>query len=254
MEDFKLSETNRRGEETGNPCFQGYYESFYKGLHAWRDYEKVSAGYAEWYYDCLPSNREAKILDIGSGDGKFLFFLRQRGYPNIEGLELCAPLADLTVKRLGCTVHVVSDTCEFLARNPVRYDSICMNDVLEHVPKTDTIAFLTAAGKSLMPGGNLVVNVPQAVGFSGLYSRYNDFTHETLFTEMSLRQVMLIAGFRDIRFIEEKWPLKLTPRHLAFRFARWVWFLLIRLIYFIENPGEIHPRSFQARIVVSATR
>ena len=69
-----MSGNNRQGGEKGNPCFQGYYESFYKGLHEWRDYEKCSKGFAEWYYDCLPLDREARILDIGCGDGKFLFF------------------------------------------------------------------------------------------------------------------------------------------------------------------------------------
>ena len=249
-----MSGTNRQGEETGNSCFQGYYESFYKGLHQWRDYEKCSKGFAEWYYDCLPSNREAKILDIGCGDGKFLFFLRQHGYTNMEGLEMDSRLADLTVKRVSCPVHVVSDTLEFLDCNQNRYDAICMNDVLEHIPKSDTISFLAAVRESLMPGGNLVVNVPQVSGFTSLYCRYNDFTHETIFTEMSLRQVLLLARFSDIRFIKEKWPLKLTPRHLAYRFVRGVWFLLLKFIYLIEQPGEIHPRNFQIRIVASATR
>ncbi len=248
-----MKEDHRQGEDKGNPCFQRYYETFYKDLHEWRDYEKVSKGFAEWYHDCLPSNREAKILDIGCGDGKFLFFLRKNGYTHIEGLEMSTHLADFTAKQVGCPVHVVSDTIEFLGCHPGRYDTICMNDVLEHIPKPAMISFLSAIGESLKPGGNLVVNVPQASGFTSLYCRYNDFTHETLFTEMSLRQVLRLAGFGDIRFVKENWPLKLTPRHLAYRFARAVWFLLLKLIYFIEQPGEIHPRNFQIRIVASAT-
>jgi cyclopropane fatty-acyl-phospholipid synthase-like methyltransferase len=172
----------------------------------------------------------------------------------MEGLEMDSRLADLTVKRVSCPVHVVSDTLEFLDRNQNRYDAICMNDVLEHIPKSDTISFLAAVRESLMPGGNLVVNVPQVSGFTSLYCRYNDFTHETIFTEMSLRQVLLLARFSDIRFIKEKWPLKLTPRHLAYRFVRGVWFLLLKFIYLIEQPGESHPRNFQIRIVASATR
>jgi SAM-dependent methyltransferase len=249
-----VNTNNRLGEENKNLCFQRYYDSFYKGLHEGQDYEKSSAGYAEWYHDCLPSDREARILDIGCGDGKFLFFLKRNGYVRAEGLELSPCLADIAGKRVGCPVHVVDDTIDFLSLNRGRYGTVTMNDVLEHIPKSDTISFLAAVRESLMPGGNLVVNVPQASGFTSLYCRYNDFTHETLFTEMSLRQVLLLAGFSDIRFIKEKWPLKLTPRHLSYRFSRWVWFLLLRLIYRIEQPGEIHPRSFQVRIVASATR
>jgi 2-polyprenyl-3-methyl-5-hydroxy-6-metoxy-1,4-benzoquinol methylase len=146
-----MSGTNRQGGETRNPCFQGYYESFYKGLHEWRDYEKVSMGHAEWYYDCLPSNREAKILDIGCGDGKFLFFLRRNGYVRAEGLELSPCLADIAGKRVGCPVHVVDDAINFLSLDRGRYDTVSMNDVLEHIPKEDMIHFLSVVKEALVP-------------------------------------------------------------------------------------------------------
>jgi 2-polyprenyl-3-methyl-5-hydroxy-6-metoxy-1,4-benzoquinol methylase len=233
--------------------FERYYESFYFPLQGWKNYEVLSRGYGEWYYDCLPADKNDKILDIGCADGKFLFFLKRMGFTAIEGLELSARLSEETHKHVGCPVHVVDDTVLFLRQNPGRYRTITLNDVLEHIPKADTISFLAAVKESLMPRGNLVVNVPQVSGFTSLYCRYADFTHETLFTEMSLRQVLLLAGFRNIRFIKEKWPLKLTPRHLAYRLVRWLWFSFVKLIYFIEQPGEIHPASFQVRMVVSAT-
>jgi SAM-dependent methyltransferase len=221
-------------------------------LHGWRDYERVSAGFGEWYYDCLPSDRGARILDIGCGDGKFLFFLKQKGYLRMEGIELSAELADIASRWVGCTVHAVQDTLSFLSRHQQSYNTIAMNDVLEHIPKEETIRFLAAIKAALAPGGNLVVNVPQVSGFTSLYCRYIDFTHQTLFTEISLRQVMLLAGFEHIRFIREKWPFKLTPRHMCYRLLRWLWFSLLRLIYFIEQPYEITPRSFQSRLVASA--
>ena len=69
---------------------------------------------------------------------------------------------------------------------------------------------------------------------------------------MSLRQVLILGGFEDVRFVAEKWPLKLTPRHLAYRLVRWIWFSIMRLIYFIEQPGEMVPDSFQVRVIASA--
>jgi 2-polyprenyl-3-methyl-5-hydroxy-6-metoxy-1,4-benzoquinol methylase len=248
-----MNSNNRLGEEKKNLCFQRYYDSFYKGLHEWRDYEKSSTGYSEWYHDCLPSDREARILDIGCGDGKFLFFLKRNGYVGSEGLELSACLADIAGKRVGCPVHVVDDTVDFLSRHRGRYDTVTMNDVLEHIPKEDIIHFLSVAREALVPGGNLVVNVPQVSGFTSLYCRYVDFTHQIIFSEMSLRQVLLLAGFEHIRFIREKWPFKLTPRHLCYRLLRWLWFSLLKLIYFIEQPYEIRPASFQSRLVASAS-
>jgi len=149
---------------------------------------------------------------------------------------------------------VVDDTSAFLQEHSSIYQMIAMNDILEHIPKQETLNFLRAVLGALRPEGNAVINVPQVSGFTSLFCRYNDFTHETIFTEMSLKQVLSLAGFLDIRFIRQKWPLKLTPRHLAYRLARFLWYAILKLIYTIESPGEKHPGSFRVRLVASASR
>ena len=58
--------------------FDKYHKTFYKDLHGWRDYELTSRGYGEWYYDFLPNDKQAKILDIGCAGGGFLKFLQQK--------------------------------------------------------------------------------------------------------------------------------------------------------------------------------
>ena len=149
---------------------------------------------------------------------------------------------------------MVNDTSAFLLENPSAYQMITMNDVLEHVPKRETVSLLMAILEALQPGGSVIINVPQVSGFASFFCRYNDFTHETIFTEMSLKQVLFSAGFSDIRYIPQNWPLKWTPRHLAYRLARLLWYGILKLIYTIESPGERHPRTFQVRLVASADR
>ena len=229
--------------------FEKYYETFYKDLHGWRDYELTSKGYGDWYYDCLPDNKASMILDIGCGDGKFIFFLEQKGYTSVEGLELSFQQAEVARKNVKSPIHDVDDTVSFLLGRTNTYEMIAMNDVLEHFPKREVVRFLKAVNDALIPGGIAVVNVPQVSGFTSLFCRYNDFTHETIFTEMSLKQVLSLAGFSSI-----KWPLKLTPRHLTYRLVRFVWYTLLKIVYTVESPGEIHPCTYQPRLVVAATR
>jgi 2-polyprenyl-3-methyl-5-hydroxy-6-metoxy-1,4-benzoquinol methylase len=232
--------------------FEKYHDTFYEELHGWRDYELTSAGFGEWYYDCLPTDKKAKILDIGCGDGKFLFFLQQKEYRAIEGLELSSQQAEEARKHVKCLIHVVKDTTAFLRAHPSTYKIITMNDVLEHVPKQATVSLLRAILEALQPGGNVVVNVPQVGGLTSIFCRYNDFTHETIFTEMSLKQVLSLAGFTDIRFIRQKWPVKWTPRHLAYRLARLLWYGILKLIYtanFRSSPYHQFPLTKNENII-----
>ncbi len=131
---------------------------------------------------------------------------------------------------------------------------ITMNDVLEHIPKNEIVMLLKAVSESLKPAGCVVINVPQVYGIRSLFCRYNDFTHEILFTEMSLRQAIILAGFSEIRFIPQKLQFKINPRHIAYRTARILWYQLLRVIYTIESPGEKYPGSSQVRLVVSAKK
>jgi len=184
--------------------FDNYHETYYKNLHGWRDYEMTSNGYAEWYYDCLPDGKDSRILDIGCGDGKFLYFLYNQGYKEIEGLELSAQQAEEARKYVKCPIHAVDDTSSFLKKSVNTYHMITMNDVLEHIPEKETVRFLVNIFDAIKPGGIAVINVPQIFRITSLYCRYNDFTHETILSEMSLKQVLLSAGFFDLRFIKQK--------------------------------------------------
>lgn len=65
---------NKKVDRKNKEIFEKYHETFYEDLHGWRDYNLTSAGFRAWCYDCLPADTKARILDIGCGDGKFLFF------------------------------------------------------------------------------------------------------------------------------------------------------------------------------------
>ena len=104
----------------GQEIFEKYHETFYDELQGWRNYEVTSKGYGEWYYDCLPDDKNSMILDIGCGDGKFIFFLEQKGYTRIEGLELSFQQAEAARKNVKSPIHDVNDTISFL-HDPNKY-------------------------------------------------------------------------------------------------------------------------------------
>lgn len=231
--------------------FDQYREVFFDALHAGHDYDAIAQGYGEYYYDCLPGDRSAPILDVGCGAGQFLRFLEMQGYSRAEGIELSEQQAEWARKRIASPVQV-GDVAAFLAARSEGYAAITLNDVLEHIPKERIVGFLETLRAGLTDDGVLVVNVPQVSGITTLYTRYNDFTHQLVFTEMSLRQVLMMAGFREVRFVPERWPIKWTPRHILYRLVRWIWHRILRLIYFVEMPGERPPSTWQTRLVAVA--
>jgi len=233
--------------------FDRYSETFFDALHAGQDFEALARGFREYYYDCLPSDFDAPILDVGCGMGQFLRFLEMQGYRQAEGIELSAQQAELARRHVKFPVHV-GDVGKFLRERNDQYAVITINDVLEHIPKGQTVAFLKTLHTGLCDDGSLIVNVPQVSGLTTAYNRYNDFTHQLVFTEMSLKQVLLMAGFRDVRFVDENWPMKWTPRHLAYRLARWCWYQVLKLIYFVELPGEKRPAHWGVRLVAVAKK
>lgn len=232
--------------------FDRYGETFFEPLHEGLDFERVARGFGEFYYDCLPVDRDAPILDLGCGAGQFLRFLEIQGYRRAEGVDVSRQQAEQARNHVHFPVHH-GEPEDFLSSKAGFYAAITLNDVLEHVPKNQTIGFLQMLGRSLRPDGVLVANVPAATGLTTAFNRYIDFSHQLVFTEMSLRQVLLMAGFKSVRFVPERWPLKFTLRHLSFRLVRFAWYRLLKLIYFLESPGGRMPTLWQARLVAVAS-
>lgn len=143
----------------------------------------------------LPKSKNAKILEIGFGTGFFLKYLVKNGYTNVKGIELSAEETDYVRVNVYSEVEAVETTEGYLAEHLKEYDFIVMLDVLEHIPKTDTINFLRCIHASLADGGQLLVRVPNGSNPLNIQMFVCDFTHEFIYSTESLRQVNSLARF-----------------------------------------------------------
>jgi SAM-dependent methyltransferase len=209
-------------------------------------------GLEVWFDEALVG-AHGRALDFGSGRGQALDYLRARGFTP-EAWEPDAALADGLVAR-GAKVHRDADPVDFLERNPGAWDVIFCKDVLEHLPRERALAVTRSLGRALRRGGRLVVSVPHAVSFRGVYVRYADFTHVTAFTEESLRFLLESGGLDDVTFFAPRFRFKARPSTIAYRALRRGWFGVLRAIYWIEHPSRRgQPAHFFPRLAASGRR
>ena len=147
----------------------------------------------------LPDNPQAEAVDLGCGSGKLVYWLHERGLTRARGVDGSAGQI-AAGQALGIDNLYVADLSEYLADVATTFDVIFMRDVLEHLQKREVLPTLDLCQRALKPGGRLVVQVPN--GASPMVGRvlYGDFTHEVAYTETSLSQLFLLAGFDDCQF------------------------------------------------------
>ncbi|MGQ0537437.1 MAG: class I SAM-dependent methyltransferase [Gemmatimonadaceae bacterium] len=177
--------------------YESYERSGYGGYANPIASSETWAQYATNHTRYLPAERSATILDVGCGAGHFLSWLRASGYVSARGVDLSENAVRYCVQQ-GLAAEHVQDVREYLDACPQTFDLVTMNDVIEHFIYDDVVDILRLCRGSLRPAGHLLVKTINMANRGGLYLRYADFTHRVGFTETSLRQVLLAAGFQTV--------------------------------------------------------
>lgn len=185
--------------------YDEYFESGFKysNILDKGEYENAYGEYDMLYGKVLPDSKDARILDVGCGTGHFLYYLNKKGYQDFLGIDISPQQVEFCKKNISEKVKL-ADAFRFLQDKEGVYDMVVAHDVLEHILKEKTFAFLDLAYQSLNDNGVFIVRVPNMSNPFSLDSRYRDFTHETGFTEKNLYQILWIAGFRNIQISSTK--------------------------------------------------
>ncbi|MDP3157126.1 MAG: class I SAM-dependent methyltransferase [Archangium sp.] len=209
---------------------------------------------AEGYGQLIPlfgDTRQAPLLDFGCGGGEFLEYLRSQGFEQLCGIDRSQQQVERCHERGLQNVEFVNDSAVWLASHQQSFQTIVLNDVLEHIPKPEIVSTLEALRLSLRPGGQLVVKVPNAANTFGLVARYLDFTHEVAFTEHSLKQVLVAAGFVGVELTGLRTQWRPTLKRSAYWLANTAYQRLHRAIY-LAAVGSDAPTILSKLLVARA--
>jgi len=185
-------------------------DDFYKSYAAYKRYRTpaVKAKHVRWYdrefwtpAGCTP---DTSVLEIGSGTGEFLAYLKHKGVKRFEGVERDRDAVAVMDPALKDRVHV-GDAWKFLARGGVGpFDRVVMLDVLEHFTAADGVRLLEKIKGVLAPGGLVVVRVPNMSSPWGGIHQFSDLTHKTAYSPGSLKQLALAAGYEAAAFLPQR--------------------------------------------------
>jgi 2-polyprenyl-3-methyl-5-hydroxy-6-metoxy-1,4-benzoquinol methylase len=140
---------------------------------------------------------DARILDVGCATGRLLANLRERGFPNVTGLDPSPACAAAAKKLYGIPVH--TKTLDELGATSEKFDLVILVGVLEHLRDLDE-AFVHLR-TILNPGGQLYFEVPDATAFADWKNApYQDFSteHINFFAPLSLENTLRHRGFTKV--------------------------------------------------------
>lgn len=205
------------------------------------------------YGNILPKDLGAHILDIGCGMGDFLYYLKKKGYHNLMGVDISPEQVEYCKKNVIEEVELVEDVSSFLGGRSDRWDCIAMLDVIEHLPRGQVIPALAAVHEALKEGGTLLLSTGNLASATGPFLRYIDFTHESGFTENSLRQVLRAVGFSKINVM--------APSRVIYSWRSWflilmqkLWQACWRLVYRLERNWDSPPGVLSNTMVARAEK
>ena len=161
------------------------------------------------FFERFVTDKNAAIVDIGSGYGDVLHGLTLRGYTRISGIEPNAEAVVVSRNNFSFSIQHAGLGDAELPKDT--FDAALLIAVVEHF--TDPIAALRHVYSILKPGGLFYINTPDLYGFAvrhGLgQDKFFKFVHTFYFTETSLKNCLRKAGFE----IAGSWTLPADLRY-----------------------------------------
>jgi 2-polyprenyl-3-methyl-5-hydroxy-6-metoxy-1,4-benzoquinol methylase len=175
----------------------------------------VYMSYLESVLDYIDSLSPDSILDIGCGDGKFLYEARKR-FPDaiLAGNDYSQnAIAFAKAFNFNDRVHLSTNPAEKIALEMGPFDIVTSIEVLEHIPLEETTSFCKNFASALAPHGLGIITVPS----DNLPVNRKHYQH---FNEKSLKRTLSEhLEVIEIRFLNKiSWINWFIQRILSNRF------------------------------------
>ncbi|GAI35184.1 unnamed protein product, partial [marine sediment metagenome] len=177
----------------------------YFNIHCWQQPEKafnIETGKPTYLKILSLFETEypnARLLDVGCGNGNFHFLLKERGYKNVVGIDFSKPSIDMTRKNHPEYEYHVCDVCKTFPFKDNSFDVVVSADALEHVisPRLMIGEML----RTVKPSGYCVIRTPNGLRHEFEVRAYDRGITESVFqhtTPMILKWMVTGLGGKVI--------------------------------------------------------
>ena len=157
---------------------------------ALRPYTSYPQKLINYLFNAFQMKKGMTLLEPGCGRGEHLRLFKELGL-DVYGLDL-SPEASVLAEDLDITIFDLETGG--LPYPDDHFDIIYSKSFLEHI--RDPSKFLKEAYRVLKPGGLLLSLVPD---WESQYKKfYDDYTHVSPFTIISLKNIQLVLGFDNV--------------------------------------------------------
>jgi 2-polyprenyl-3-methyl-5-hydroxy-6-metoxy-1,4-benzoquinol methylase len=229
--------------------YDNYVSNHNKNLYGEKSIAKIVAYFPacqHYYGRHLPTDKNAAILDIGCGDGGFVYWLHHLEYANAGGIDISQEQIEQG-QRLGIKNLRQADLIQFLINNTKQYDFIIARDVIEHFTRDEVFEILALVNKNLKAGGRFVMQVPNGQGLYYTSIFYGDYTHEMAYTTSSVNQVILNTGFRK----SACYPTGPVPTGLVATIRLLLWRLKVAQLKFWKMVETGNPKGIFTQNIIA---
>lgn len=153
------------------------------------------------YLHLLPQDKNAKILEVGCGYGRYIAVLSEMGYTNCYGIDISHEQITHAKNILKLVNVEEADAFDWLNNKVDEFDCVLGLDILEHFETDDLLKLGVSIYKALKPGGTVIFQVPNGMSPINPFI-YGDLTHFRAFTPQSMKQFLLHVGFVPMGYFE----------------------------------------------------
>ena len=173
----------------------GYHSNYY-GARDWRFYRFLLSL-------VMTHGKYGKILDVGCGTGLFVEAATRWGLDcvGVDGAEAAIRIALGRCARLQVKQHLLSEPLPFFDES---FQTVVINQVIEHLEPVVAGAVLLESFRVLVPGGLIYIGSPSR---NNTKERLADPTHINLYTPLELLDLIRQTGFDGIIPLVDMLPI-----------------------------------------------